>query len=121
MKNVRQACSFVVSALEDIGADIDVQFQCELSIDEIFTNIVEHGYQHQGAEKMIEIAVDVNTDQFKITIVDEAEMFNPLDTNDGSRQGVGGWGISFVRRVMDEINYYYEDFHNHLVLIKRLS
>jgi serine/threonine-protein kinase RsbW len=125
LDQVRAACDFVVQVAEDAGLDERGVFQCQLSVEEIFTNIVEHGYEYQGSDKSIEIVCRYNREKLLITIMDEAPPFNPLalETPDATAdlwsRGDGGWGVFFVRQYMDDIRYQYED-RNCLILEKKI-
>ena len=121
---VRDACDFVTGIVRDAGMGDDVIFHCEISVEEIFTNIVQYGYAKNGANKSVEIVVEQMPDYLQIVIIDEAPRFNPLQLNDpdpktplGDRPE-GGWGVFFVKKFMDEVRYRYEKQRNHLILIK---
>ena len=59
LEQVRAACDFVVKAAEDAGFGDDGIFQSQLAVEEVFTNIVEHGYEHDGGDKSIEIVTKI--------------------------------------------------------------
>ena len=124
IEQVRHACEFVVNFAHKAGLGDDSVFQCQLAIEEIFTNIVEHGYQHNGTDKSIEIACLSDGDKIFISITDEAPPFNPLelespDTNASLwERGNGGWGVHFVRKFMDDIQYRLHEGRNQLILEK---
>lgn len=122
---VRAACDFVVSVAEQAGLGDDSVFQTQLAVEEVFTNIVEHGYQHDGGDKHIEIVIEISDKTFRISIIDEAPPFNPLEKDDADpetdlwERENGGWGIYFVRQYMDDISYRFADERNHLILDKK--
>lgn len=123
---VRIACDFVTRIAHEAGLDDKFIFECELSVDEVCTNIIEHGYQHNGASKAIEVRVEPYPQYWRITIIDEAPRFNPLVKGDPDpKQGlterqVGGWGIYFVKQYMNNISYRFENGRNCLILEKFL-
>jgi serine/threonine-protein kinase RsbW len=124
---VRVACDFVTQIAHDAGMDDNFIFQCELSVDEVCTNIIEHGYHHNGAEKSIEVIVENFPEFWRITIMDEAPRFNPLEQEDPDpgktlwERENGGWGIYFVKQYMHTMSYRFENGRNCLILEKRLS
>jgi anti-sigma regulatory factor (Ser/Thr protein kinase) len=124
---VRVACDFVTQIAHDAGMDDNFIFQCELSVDEVCTNIIEHGYHHNGAEKSIEVIVENFPEFWRITITDEAPRFNPLEQEDPDpgktlwERDNGGWGIYFVKQYMNTMAYRFENGRNCLILEKRLS
>jgi anti-sigma regulatory factor (Ser/Thr protein kinase) len=117
---------FIVERAEAAGLDDEAIYHCRLSVEEIFTNIVEHGYQH-NASGVVEIICRVTDQSFFITLVDDAPAFDPLALPDPDpsvplweRQG-GGWGIYFVKKFMDRVEYHYQANRNMLLMEKRLS
>lgn len=127
IENVRPICDFVVDFVNDAQLGDDVAFQSELSVEEICTNIVEHGYQHQGTDKKIDVVCIYGDKTLKIRIIDEAPLFNPLDLDDPDpdtplweREG-GGWGVYFVKQYMTSVVYEAIDGQNSILLTKNLS
>lgn len=127
IEQVRMACDFVTRNAHEAGMDDHSIFQCELSVDEICTNIIEHGYNHHGRDKGITLYVETVGALFRITIVDEAPRFNPLVTEDPDptdsleERGTGGWGVYFVKQYMNTISYRYENGRNCLIIEKALT
>ena len=91
--------------------------------DEMFSNIVRHGYEGEGGPIFVRLSFNEDTKEFTITIVDEAKEFNPLevDTDDKGkpRVRVGGLGISIVKKIMTEYAYDHINGKNILVLKKK--
>ncbi len=125
--NVRAICDFVVDFVHSVKLGEDVAFQAQLSIEEICTNIVEHGYKHQDTDKTIEIICVYSNHLLIIRVIDEAPLFNPLDLEDPDpdtplweREG-GGWGVYFVKQYMTSIDYEVIDGQNSIVLKKKID
>lgn len=124
---VRDACTFVINVATEAGLGEDGIFQCQLSIEEIFTNIVEHGYQHAGESKSIEIVCEWSDEALLIAIIDEAPPYNPLTASELDpsttlwERDDGGWGVFFVKQYMDDIRYRLLNERNHLFLKKKIS
>lgn len=127
IEHVRDAVDFVVQAARDWGLNDDAIFHCELSVEEVFTNIVEHGYQHDGSDKGIELVCELAPNAILISIYDEAPQFNPLERDDPNpetelwERDHGGWGIYFVKQFMSDIRYQFEDNRNRIILEKRVG
>ncbi len=126
LEEVRRACEFVVEAAEVAGLDERAVYHCQMAVDETLTNVIEHGYSYAGSDKEIEVICDTEDDQFHITITDDSPAFNPLEhespdpTAPLNDREPGGWGIYFIRRLMDEVSYERKDHRNHLTLTKQL-
>lgn len=127
---IANVCKFVVAGAEASGFDIDDLFQIELACDEACTNVIEHAY---GGEEKGNITVTWNFSKgmFTITIVDEGQPFDPKDVptpkvpanpGDIDELQIGGLGIHFMRKLMDEVHFIVGDKQgNRLVMVKYLS
>jgi len=129
MKQVSEACRWVVQVAEESGLPMRDVNHLELAVDEAVTNIIEHGYGHQGEGKSIDIVVAHRPNEVRVTIIDEGPQFdplrqeapNPLTALDDRSDSGGGWGVFFIQKVMDEVSYTYAESKNHLVMTKRLG
>lgn len=94
-----------------------------LAVDEMVTNIIEHGYQGQPGS--IEIEVSTREDALIIQLRDQAPPFDPT-TRPPPDLSIpfddrlpGGLGIYLTRKVMDDIQHRVTTTHrNDLTLIK---
>ena len=126
LQDVRNACDFVVEAAESAGLDERAVYHCQMAVDEALTNIIEHGFDYHGENAPIEIACQPDTEFFQIAIIDTSPAFNPLEhespdpTEPLDSREPGGWGIYFIRRLMDDITYERLDDRNRLTMFKRL-
>ncbi len=98
----------------------------ELASEEVFVNIINHGYR-EGPGK-IEIAVEIfPKSRAEIEIKDSAPPFDPLKKRKKveldapmEEREEGGLGIYFVKQFMDEVRYRREGNYNILTLVKKL-
>lgn len=98
--------------------------QVELASEEALVNIIHHAYQDRPEE--VEIQVDAFPDnRVEIRFKDHGPPFNPiaeraLDISSGlEEREIGGLGIHFIRKMMDEVRYSREGNFNVLILIKK--
>lgn len=82
-----------------------------LILDELFSNIVIHGYRHDpGGDILVEAAIEDGNVQ--VTLTDQAPLFNPLlvpepdTTLPLEARPIGGLGLLFVRRTADGLAYW---------------
>ena len=81
-----------------------------LVLDELFSNIVIHGYT-QGCEGDILVEAQVRDRAVDVTLTDHAPAFNPLlvpktdTTLSLEERPLGGLGLLFVRNTTDELHY----------------
>lgn len=126
LEEVRHACDFVVDAAEAAGLDERAVYHCQMAVDESLTNIIEHGFGFEENSSEIEVGTRADEGRFVITITDESPPFNPLDHEapDPSEpldsREPGGWGIYFIRRLMDDVQYEWIDSRNRLTLVKNM-
>ncbi|MGY1519852.1 ATP-binding protein [Luteimonas sp. A482] len=91
------------------GVDADAYADLRLASEEVFVNIVRHGYR--AGPGPVEIRVSRGPDRITVLIADQAPRFDPasipapgLDAGWADRE-VGGLGWHLVRRVMDEVGW----------------
>ncbi len=115
-------------ALTEFGAEHewpdDLLFHVQLTLDELATNVINHGYGAGGHS--FQITIKSNPEAAQIELVDEARPFDPLqdapqpaiDAGVHERK-VGGLGVYIVKELMDEMEYRREDGKNRLILVKK--
>ena len=124
LENVEDACDFVAKFARDIGLDDEAVYHCYLAVEEICTNIIEHGYRYHGNNKVIDIECAAKPRGLEIIVIDDAEKFNPLNLREPdpaaplNDRKTGGWGVYFVRKYMDFIDYQYVQNRNQLIMEK---
>jgi serine/threonine-protein kinase RsbW len=126
LANVVTACDFVVEIAENAGLDERGVYHCRLAVEEACTNVIEHGYQFSGEDKVIDIVCHADSSQLTIVIMDDGPPYNPLNKTDPDpktplwERHEGGWGVAFIKKVMDSVDYSFEGSRNNLILGKRL-
>lgn len=122
---IRLAAQSVAAAARAVGLDEQGVYHCQLSVDEICANIIEHGYGGEDAARDISVVCCVRGPGcLIITISDSAPPFDPVSFSsphvpeDPTQRQPGGWGVFFVKQLMDEVSYRYEQGRNWLTLVK---
>lgn len=136
---IQVICEFVAEGAREAGMEDDDVFQVELCCDEASTNIIEHAYG--GEDKgTITITVEASSEAFQVTLHDKGRAFDPDDvpappvlTSASSTDKeavddvieslqVGGLGIHFMRNLMDEVHYEFDNSEgNTLVMVKKIG
>ncbi len=125
VENVPVVCEFVVEAARDVGLDERGIHYCRLAVDEACTNIVEHAYGHEGESNTFDVTCCQDDDQLVITIEDSGEAFDPTTQPDPKPNPAiedlkpGGWGVFFIKKMMDHVAYHRADGQNVLTLRKQ--
>ncbi|MCB2167210.1 MAG: ATP-binding protein [Deltaproteobacteria bacterium] len=92
-------------------------YALELSLEEIFVNIVSYAYDDDESHD-IHFRVDVGADMIAMKFIDDGRPFNPLAAEKMatrtplSESGEGGLGINFVRQMRDMMEYQRKDDRN---------
>lgn len=126
---IGEICEFVAFGAREAGFDPDEVFRIELACDEACTNIIQHAYGGEDAG-VIRVAWDVRNGAFRITMHDDGRPFDPdeipppnipKDPDDVDNLKIGGLGIHFMRKLMDDIEFHIEgSMGNRLTMIKYL-
>jgi serine/threonine-protein kinase RsbW len=132
-EKIKQICQFVAHGAAQAGLDETAIFHVELACDEACTNIIEHAY---GGEDVGEIIVSwhIKGSQFTVTLHDNGRSFDPENVPpppipadnpseaDVEKLKVGGLGIHFMRNLMDEVTFEFDQKKgNTLTLVKKIS
>lgn len=97
-----------------------------ITLDEVVTNIISYGFEESGPHTIV-VRLLKNEDRITAEVEDDARPFNPLEhpqPNTGlplEERKIGGLGIHFVRKMMDDVTYRWQDGKNLLVLQKNIT
>lgn len=111
----------------DIPDDEVLQFKLRLSIEEAVENVVRYAYD--GGIGWLEAGTSLDQDSLVLTIElrDAGIPFNPLEKEDpdvtlsADERKIGGLGIFLCKKMMDSIEYRYEDGNNVLTMTKKVN
>lgn len=127
LDQVSVACNFVVEQAREAGLDERAIHHCYLAVDEACTNVVEHGYSSDCSACVIDVVCQQDETTLTIIIMDDSPAFDPTLQADPdpktpiSERSPGGWGIFFIKKLMDKVTYSYEDNRNRLVMVKEIT
>jgi anti-sigma regulatory factor (Ser/Thr protein kinase) len=110
----------------DAGASAEDSHAVVLAVDEVCTNIVEHGYAGREGGT-ISVRLEEAGDELRVLVGDRGAAFDPagaappdLDA-DWQDRPIGGLGWHLVRGMVDDLSYRSEPDGNLLTLVKRLK
>ena len=123
-----EALGQISAALESFGEEqewgAELQFHVQLVLDELASNVIEHGYGAGGGRFWI--TIESRAEELRIEVVDEARAYDPLSEAPEAmleagvaEREVGGLGVHIVKQLMDELEYRREDGKNRLTLLKK--
>ncbi len=130
--HIWRVCEFVSAGAQEAGLDEEFIFKVELACDEACTNIIEHAYGAEGVGDIV-VTWEAAPDAFTVTLHDHGCTFDPENVPDPvfikpdstlnlDELKVGGLGIHFMRNLMDEIRYQFDEKQgNTLIMVKYIE
>jgi serine/threonine-protein kinase RsbW len=125
VENLPAVMSFVVDVCRVSKADEETVNALKLAVEEVFINIVRHGYPDVPGPVALKIAPE--PDGWSVTVRDRGVPFDPATApapdleSDWRDRRLGGLGWHLVRELVDEVRHRPgEDGGNVVTLIKRL-
>ena len=110
---------YVRQAAAEAGVDRKQAYRLELAVDEIATNVVNHGYREAGRHGDLAVSVSVDGGDFTVTLEDSAAPFDPRSVPRPSQldlpldeRPVGGLGIYLAMEGVDLFEYEYKHNRN---------
>jgi anti-sigma regulatory factor (Ser/Thr protein kinase) len=122
MENLEKLVQFVSAFAKKSGLAKKRIQELELATEETIVNIINYAYTEDTGTVEVICNVDENGRTI-IEILDAGTPFNPLFqaepslTDNISDRNIGGLGIFFIRKMMDEVLYRYEHGKNILTLV----
>lgn len=124
--NLPVIIDFVGETLTKLLTDPAIIFQVQLAVDEASTNIIKYAYGEK--EGLLKLVMELNADEMVITLINWGKPFDPtsvplpdLNATLEDRK-IGGLGMYFIDRLMDEVSYSFDTVKgNRLVMKKKLS
>ena len=120
--------NFIENNLNQYNLSPKFIMQLELSIEEIFINIIEYTYKNDSNQK---ITISYNNGDSPsraiVTFLDEGPPYNPLKNQDPDttlsleERNIGGLGLFLVKKNVDYIDYEYENEKNILTIEKNFK
>ncbi|MBO7573413.1 MAG: SpoIIE family protein phosphatase [Bacilli bacterium] len=123
MENIPSALQVVEQFCDEQKVIADFKNNLLVVADELYSNIVKHGYNNQGGEVFTRLLFNKDKNEFVMTVIDRAHPFNQLEVNNSPVAGeagktqVGGLGILIVKKIMSQ--YAYDRINNKNILVLR--
>ena len=118
---------FVMEAARLARLEKNTTYKLRLAVDEIATNIVQHGYIEAGLKGKIAIRAELETDCLKIILEDWGFAYNStsyITANNLQKplcqRQIGGLGIYLAMESVDNLQYHrIGDRNKHVFTVKR--
>jgi serine/threonine-protein kinase RsbW len=126
LDSLYESMNFVSFHAREQGFSNERISEIELALEEVLVNIFNYVYKDSGLEDNVEITCTLaDAQSFVIEITDSGMPFNILTvrepdvTAEIDKRPIGGLGVFFVKRLMDEVHYRREAEKNILTLTVR--
>jgi len=117
----------MVSALDRAcGLPAEVVFDINVVLDELISNIIKYGYSDDAAHE-IHVKLSASDTAVEIGIEDDGKAFDPFALPEPdlslplAERPVGGLGVHFVRKLMNDVKYKHENNRNYMFLKKNFN
>ena len=126
-ENIKSMLDFIAKFGDKHKFPEDFKNKLVIVGDELFSNIINHGYEDKGGEIYVRLLFNKDHNEFALTVIDRAKAFNQLAVNnpeigsDAKNQQIGGLGIMIVKKIMTEYAYDRINDKNILVLKKSFT
>ena len=117
MESVPQVAAFVEERLEEFEIPLKLSRKLMVVVDEIYSNIV----LYSGASEA-QIRLEKENSTLRMVFRDNGKPYNPLEAKEPDitasveDRPIGGLGIFMVRKLVDRMEYAYQDEQNVLML-----
>jgi len=122
IKNLKRVINFIYAEVKKNNFNAEIQKNIEIAVEEIFSNIVNYAYGHEGGEVKITVSC---VNELKITFEDYGCPFNPVEQPEPDfnkpieKREIGGLGIYMIKKIMDKVEYSRTDDKNILTITKK--
>lgn len=123
LSNLAAIAHFAAECCQRWNIDARAAFRIQIAIDEAATNVIEHAYEGDGGA--LHILCRVENGDFFVEMHDQGRHFDPdavpaaIVTGPLVDRKMGGLGLYFMRKVMDEVHFRFDEKGNHLLMILR--
>ena len=126
MENLSVISNFINENMVKLSIDPETTFHIQLAIEEASTNIIKYAYRE--SEGQLKIIMEINGNELIITLINWGKPFDPTSVPSPGlnapleNREIGGLGMYFIRKLMDEVSYNFDiAAGNRLVMKKKLS
>lgn len=121
VESIARVTEFVEAWMLKTKVEQRIVNKVNIAIDEIYSNIVNYSGANWAS-----VYYERDLDNIYLTFKDNGKPYNPLEAADpdislsAEDRQIGGLGVFMVKRIMDNVDYKYEDNKNILKLTKKL-
>ena len=113
---------FIKEEMVNAGMDKKTQNNVRIAVEEIFVNIASYAYPAGVGD--VTVSITTAEDKCIVKFEDSGIPYDPLDEADPDielsldERDIGGLGIFMTKKLMDNVEYRYENHQNVLIISK---
>ena len=125
-ENLPKVMEFIDSELESMDCPFKAQSQIDIAVDELYANIASYAYNPEEGPVTVRVEVVEEPLSVVITFIDNGVPYDPLAKDDPDvtlsveERNIGGLGIFLTKKLMDDIEYTYNNGSNILTIKKKI-
>lgn len=118
---------FLQKFIEEVDVDFKIKNEILISAEEIFVNVAKYAYPDSSGDVLINAEFYPQNGVLRLKFkdcgipFDPTKLRNPDVSLDSRQRKIGGLGIFIVRKMMDDMQYFYEDGFNNLLIAKKIK
>lgn len=130
LSNKLEELSVIQLTLDELGELWEIPMPAIMSfnlvLEEAFTNVVLYAFE-DNLSHVIELKIDKSDDIISFILSDDGKPYDPTLAADPDTtlaledRAIGGLGIFFIRKMMDDVSYNWKDGKNVLTMRKKLA
>ncbi len=123
-EHLAEVRDFVAKHAADFGFKKQDVADIRLAVDEAYTNIIKHAYNHDNS-KSVDIKLGYNSNTFWVCLLDSGKTFDPSSYREPDvrrrikQKKRGGVGVYLIKRLMDDVEYTKEGSLNKIRMTKK--
>lgn len=115
LESLKPLRDYAEAAAKSVGLDSSTTYKLCLAVDEVATNIIEHGYNEAGRTGTLRISAEVYGNNLRVILEDDGVTYDPTEHVPPSEEvlaspleerKIGGLGIYLARKGVDELEYH---------------
>jgi len=121
-ENLDTVLDFVNTELKAIDCHAKTQNQIAIAVEEVFVNIAHYAYNPEVGPARV--CVSLSGGELRLVFEDSGKPYNPLEKADpditasAEDRPIGGLGVFMVKKIMDTVDYQYDNGLNRLTMTK---
>lgn len=122
LESLGRVMEFIEGEMEKAEVPLKTANKLLIAFDEAYSNVI-----HYSGAQQAEISCGTKDDVLILRICDDGVRYDPFEAEDpdttlsAEDRNIGGLGVFMIKKMMDSLEYAYEDGHNLLTMKMKLT